>query len=97
MAAQTRFLASSTGGTAVLNYDDVTLLATGVTVDNISGTENIKFFISISGTMFSATVPVGETSFIPISPSIAITLGITPLGDHLFLMAGYDSHGIGSG
>ena len=98
MAANTKFLASSSGGIAVLNYDDITLLATGVTVDNTNGTENIKFFISILGTVFSDTVPVGQTSFIPTSPSIAITVVAARLdGGSLFLMAGYDSHGIGSG
>ena len=98
MVDNTRFLASSSGGIAVLNYDDITLLATGVTVDNANGTENIKFFISILGTVFSATVPVGQTSFIPTSPSIAITIGVARLnGGSPFLMAGYDSHGIGSG
>lgn len=98
MAAATKFLASSSGGIAVLNYDDVTLLATGVTVANISGTEKIKFFISILGTISSATVSIGQTSFIPLSPSVAITIGLTLLdGGPSFVIAGYDSHGIGSG
>jgi hypothetical protein len=97
MAATTRFLASSSGGVALLNYDDVTLLATGVTVANVGGTEAIMFFISILGTVHSATIAKGQTSFISLSPSVAITIGIDELGGPSFVIAGLDSYGIGSG
>ena len=97
MTSTTRPLASSSGGVAVLNYDDLTLLATGVTIDNISGSETIRFFISILGIVRSATVLKGQTGFISLSPSVAVTTDIAPLGASSLTLLGYDSHGIGGG
>ena len=92
MAAATQFLASSQGCIAVLNYDDIGLLATGVTVDNTNGTETVKFSIVINDQVLSATVDQVKISTItfPLASAVAVSL-------NRLTIAGYSSHGIGSG
>ncbi len=95
VAAATKFLAGSQGAMAVLNYDDVTLLATGVTVENISGVEQITFTIS-TDQMVSRTVDIGQTAFISFPIARAVTLPLSIRGLPSIVMVGYVSHGIGT-
>ena len=95
VAAATKFLAGSQGAVAVLNYDDVTLLATGVTIANISGVQQITFVIT-TDQVFSRTVDVGQTAFISFPIALAITLPINIRGLPSIVIVGYVSHGIGT-
>ncbi|SRR6266481_1501324 len=96
MAATTRPLASSDGCIALLNYDDVTLLATGVTVANVSGIEMLIFSITINSQTSSATVDKGQTAFIPFSvpASLVSVLGVADIST--LGIVGLNSYGIGT-
>ncbi len=96
MAAATKLLARSGACVAVLNYDDLTLLASGFTVANIGGSEPIIFYMIVSGQKLSATVDVGQTQFVSFSLSVAITSSLSFNGVTSFLMAGVTEYGIGS-
>ncbi len=94
MAAATRLLASSDGCIASLNYDALTMFASGVTVDNTNGIERIAFSIGINEQLLSTVADIGQTSAITFPLLMAVTMslnGITKL-----VIAGYDFHGIGS-
>jgi hypothetical protein len=97
MAAATRLLARSGTCVAVLNYDDLTLLASGFTVANIGGSEPITFYMIVNGQTLSATVNIGQTHVTTFPLAIAITIGVSALtGAPTFLMAGVTEYGIGS-
>ncbi len=96
MAAATKLLANSDGCVSILNYDDLTMLASGVTVDNTSGIERVAFFIIISGQTLSALVDVGQTSTIMFPLLMAVTTPLAANGITGLVIAGYSSHGIGS-
>ena len=97
MAAATKIFAESGGCIAFLNYDDLGLLATGVTVDNTNGTEVITFLIVINGQTLSTVVDVGKTSVITFPLTAAVTKPLAVNGITGLAIAGYSSHGIGSG
>jgi hypothetical protein len=97
MAAATKTLASSGLCVAVLNYDDLTLLASGVTVANISGTEAVQFSITVSGQTFSRTIGIGQSGVITFPVAIAVTLGLAGNGLPNLLLSGLQSFSIGSG
>jgi hypothetical protein len=97
MAAATKLLAKSGVCVAMLNYDDVTLLATGVTIANIGGSQTIVFYVIIGGTTISRSVGIGQTSILNFPSSAAITVGTASNGQPSFKVAGLSSYGIGSG
>jgi hypothetical protein len=92
MAAQTAQLARSEVGVAVLNYDDLTLLASGVTIANIGGAAPITFWIVEAGVALFRVVNPGTTANLPFTLPIAVSI----LGLKLTL-ATVSSYGIGVG
>jgi hypothetical protein len=97
MAAATKLLAKSGVCVAVLNYDDVTLLATGVTIANISGVETIVFFLILNGTTSSRTIGIGQTAVISFPSSVQCATGTAEDGSPSFVVPGLTDYGIGSG
>jgi len=96
VAAATTLLARSGLAVAVLNYDDLTLLASGFTVANISGSEPITFYMIVNDQTMLAAVGIGQTHFTSFTIAVAITSGIAFNGLTSFLMAGVSEYGIGS-
>lgn len=96
MAAKTRTLAKSGACVAVLNYDDATLLATGVTVANVGGHEPVTFFVVLNGTPLSVTVAIGQTSVLTFTSAAAVTLGTAANGNPNIIVAGLTGYGIGN-
>lgn len=96
MAAATKILARSRTCVVVLNYDDVTLLASGVTIANVGGTEPVTFFLVLNGQTLTATAAIGQTVNIPFPSAAACTAGTAPNGLPNFVVSGLTSYGIGS-
>lgn len=96
MAAQTRLLARSGLGVVVLNWDDATLLASGCTIANTSGTYPIVFYIVLDGTNISRTVGIGQSSVLNFPTSHAVTLGTASNGASTLTVTGLSEYGIGS-
>jgi len=92
MAAATKLLAKSEVGVAVLNYDDATLLASGVTIANIGATSAITFWIVVSGITSFRTVIPGQTAVLTFALPLVVT--INGLG---LVVAGVTAYGIGVG
>jgi hypothetical protein len=74
MAAATIELASLLGGTAVLNFDNATLVATSVTIDNTTGGLDLIFNATLDGTSRSFTVTKTKNNTFSF-PSHAVTIG----------------------
>lgn len=97
MAAATRLLAKSGVCAAVLNFDDVSLLATGFTVANIGGVESITFFMVVNSQTLTAVVGIGQTKVTPFPSSVQCSVGTnSETGAPTFIMAGVTEYGIGS-
>jgi hypothetical protein len=97
VAAATKRLATSGTCIAVLNFDDVTLLATGVTIANIGNFESITFFADLDGSTISRNVDVGQSSFLSFPLAKLCTIGTSILnGEPTFNVSGLTRYGIGS-
>jgi hypothetical protein len=97
VAAATKLLAKSGVCIAVLNYDDATLLATGITIANIGGAEAITFYVILDTQTFSRTISAGQTSIIAFPSSILCSIGVSAIsGVPNLAMAGITEYGIGS-
>jgi hypothetical protein len=97
VAAATTRLATSGTCVAVLNYDDVTMLATGVTIANIGNFETITFFVVIDGSTISRDVGVGQSSVIIFPSAKLCTIGVGLInGLPTFIVSGLSRYGIGS-
>ncbi len=92
MATQTTTLATSEACKAILTYDDLLLIASSVTLDNLGGDNSITFWITVSGVTQFKTVLPGSTAILTFTVPLAI---ISVGGSAIF--SNLNSFGIGMG
>jgi hypothetical protein len=92
MAAATHLLATAGLCTAKLNYDSVTLLATGVTINNAAGSVAVAFFIVTSGVRQSGTVQPGASQTLTFPTARSVT--IVNIGADIIAITGLTEFGV---
>jgi hypothetical protein len=92
MATQTVTIAKSESCVAVMAYDDVLLTAASITMANISGENDITFWMTVSGITQFKTVAAGASGVLVFLPTLPIIImGGFPLP------IGFNNFGIGKG